>query len=160
MVPHQNNYITAIQTQNLLLKNIPGPLHSAIANIISAAMDERLRAAIKFDEPSPFYRNLLNSFLRVRKFFLRYLALPRPKFMVNRLVEENADNEGYRHFSRYEVSTRSFKIIYIRYLAHVSQKCFASSSSCATQLMARSYDSLFKSLESILIEDLRLFRTM
>lgn len=102
MVPHQNNYITAIQTQNLLLKNIPRPLHAAVSNIISAAMDDRLRAAIKFDKPSPFYRGLLDSFLTARKFYLRYLALPRPKFMVNHLVEKIADADGRRHFTRYD----------------------------------------------------------
>lgn len=102
MVPHQNNYLTAIQTQNLLLKNIPRPLHGAVANVISAAMDDRLRTAIKFNEPLPFYRNLLSGFLTIRKNYLRYLALPRARFMVNRLVEDQADADGRRHFSRYD----------------------------------------------------------
>ena len=102
MVPHQNNYITAIQTQNLLLRNIPSMFHTAIANIISAAMDDRLRTAIKFEEPLPFYRGLLEGFLTLRKYYLRYLALPRPKFMSSYLVGKKADAEGRRHFIRYD----------------------------------------------------------
>ena len=102
MVPCESNYITAIQTQNLLLRTIPSPLHVVFTNIISAAMDDRLRNAIKFEEPSPFYRILLNGFLVTRKCLLRYLALPRPQFMVDRLVNDHADANGRRHFTRYD----------------------------------------------------------
>jgi hypothetical protein len=102
MVPHQNNYITAIQTQNLLLRTIPRPLHGPVSKIISAAMDDRLRDAVKFEEPSSFYRELLDGFLAIRKIYLRHLALPRPEFMINYLVEKKADSDGRRHLIRYD----------------------------------------------------------
>lgn len=77
MVPHKDNYNTAIKTKDLLLSTVPASSHSLVGQLVSAAMDDRLREAIMFAPARPIVRTALNAFMATRKFMLRHFALPR-----------------------------------------------------------------------------------
>lgn len=77
MVPHKDNYNTAIKTQELLFDTIPSFTHALVGPLLAAVMDDRLREAIMFDAPPPIARSFLSLFMTTRQFFLRHFALPR-----------------------------------------------------------------------------------
>lgn len=81
MVPHRNNYLTAVETRNLLLLTIPPFLHAAVRGVLAAGLDDLLREAIMFEAPSETACKFLDGFIALRRLLLRHLALPRPSFM-------------------------------------------------------------------------------
>ena len=102
MVPDHNNHETARETINLLLWSVPKPLRPFTINLVCAVMDERLRRAMKYEAPPPIYAKLVAAMTGTRKYVLRYLAPPRPRFMRSRLLAEAVDAEGRRNFTRYD----------------------------------------------------------
>lgn len=77
MVPDDNNHKIAVKTKELLLSTIPAFSRPIAASLIAAAMDERLRAAMKFEPASQSVVRSLQSFMSARKFILRHFCLPR-----------------------------------------------------------------------------------
>jgi hypothetical protein len=96
MVPDVKNYQTANETTKLLLLPLPGWAKGAGRNAVAAVMDPRLRRAVMYDDPPPIYPKLVNAILSLRKYFLRYLALPRPEFFRVRRVRDAPDAQGRR----------------------------------------------------------------
>ncbi|KAL8809267.1 MAG: hypothetical protein Q9200_003557 [Gallowayella weberi] len=103
MVPHECNKTTAKQTVAILLWGLPGPLKPFGERVVSVLMDDRLRTAmmyaekdllppLEYERPSDIYFSLISSVFAIRKFFLRYLSLPRPSFFrVDALEPLNSD---------------------------------------------------------------------
>jgi hypothetical protein len=45
----------------------------------------------RYDPPPPIYATIFSSLLNLRKFLLRYLALPRPYFLRHQVITEHPD---------------------------------------------------------------------
>lgn len=56
----------------------------------------------RYPRPPPIYSRVLNVGLALRKYFLKYIALPRPSFMRYRLIDDREDGNGRRAFQRYD----------------------------------------------------------
>lgn len=102
MVPHVKNHQTANETTKLLLLSLPGWAKGAGFNAIKTVMDDRLRKAMMYDDPPALYPKLINAVLTLRKYFLRYLALPRPEFSRVRQVRDQPDAQGRRTLRLYD----------------------------------------------------------
>ena len=102
MVPDQNNYDTAVQTRALLLGTLPQFMHPFMIKLVSVPLDDRLREAIMFDRAPASYTKWFGRFMAVRRFYLRYFALPRPWFMKNALHTKEPDQAGRRYVVRWD----------------------------------------------------------
>ena len=102
MVPDPKNHQTANETTKLLLLSVPSWAKGVGFNAVKAVMDRRLRTAMIYDDPPAIYPVLVNGFLTLRKYTLRYLALPRPAFMRVRQVRDEADAQGRRTLRLYD----------------------------------------------------------
>lgn len=96
MVPNDDNHAIATKTKELLLSTVPSFTHGLVAQLMSAAMDDRLREAIKFEPAHPAAKSLLNAFMSARRFFLRYLSLPRFGWQRRIVLSRNQSPEGRR----------------------------------------------------------------
>lgn len=102
MVPDKNNFDTAVQTRALLLGSQPDFMKPFLSKLMSAPLDDRLREAIMF-EPAPVsYTTWFGRFMMIRKYYLRYLALPRPWFMKPTLHTPEPDQAGRRYVVRWD----------------------------------------------------------
>lgn len=54
-----------------------------------------------FDEPGILAPLFIQGFTGLRKWILRYLALPRPRVLRHRVVVDEPDEQGRRYMSRY-----------------------------------------------------------
>lgn len=118
MVPDENNKKTAEQTVEILLWGVPKAMKPAGRNVVSAIMDDRLRAAMMFvpsdeffsnesgntdpllfryEKPSKVYFTFISVVFTIRKFVLRYLFFPRPWLMRVHNLGDKPSKEG-RYF--------------------------------------------------------------
>ncbi|KAJ9316910.1 hypothetical protein DTO271D3_2649 [Paecilomyces variotii] len=81
MVPDQKNKCTADQTTSILVYMLPTRMEHIGYKFVSYMMDDRLRRAMMYEPPPALYATLFSAMLAIRKYFLRYLALPRPYFL-------------------------------------------------------------------------------
>ncbi|KAL2006117.1 hypothetical protein VTN00DRAFT_9771 [Thermoascus crustaceus] len=88
MVPDQKNRETADQTTTILVYMLPEPLKHIGLKFVSFMMDDRLRKAMLYEPPPPSYARVFSALISIRKFFLRYLALPRPYFFRHLVFSE------------------------------------------------------------------------
>ena len=102
MVPDPKNHRTANETTKLLLLGLPAWAKDAGFNAVKAVMDPRLRRAMMYDDPPALYPALVNGALTLRKYGLRYLALPRPSFLRVRQVRDEPDPQGRRTLKLYD----------------------------------------------------------
>ncbi|ERF70619.1 hypothetical protein EPUS_02485 [Endocarpon pusillum Z07020] len=96
MVPNEKNHQTANETTALLLITIPDALKPMGKHAVSAMMDDR------YPRPPPIYFRVLDVVLALRKYFMKYIALPRPSFMRYRLLDDKEDSKGRRAVQRYD----------------------------------------------------------
>ncbi|KAK0104738.1 hypothetical protein ONS95_005008 [Cadophora gregata] len=102
MVPAKTNKTTADELIPLLLFYVPHQLRAAGSHMVGVMMGERLRAAMMHPTPPPTYFKVANALFGLRRFVLRYLALPRPYFMRVRELSDHPDlNTGRFHTNRY-----------------------------------------------------------
>ncbi|KAF2401291.1 hypothetical protein EJ06DRAFT_529415, partial [Trichodelitschia bisporula] len=94
MVHHPNNQIAGDATAALLLWDVPHFLHGFGRQVVAALMDERLRLAMGFEKPPRWVAGLVHGGLLVRKYAIRYLALPRPYVLRRRTVEDEPGRDG------------------------------------------------------------------
>ena len=104
MMPHQTNYDTAVQTRKLLLSMYPPFMQGVLSKIVSAPLDDRLREAIMFDKAPSSYQLFFNGFMELRRFYLRYLSLPKPKFMARKMLTKEPDAKGKRYYLLFDTS--------------------------------------------------------
>jgi hypothetical protein len=98
MVPHQKNYDTAVQTRQLLISQYPPFMKDILSKAMSAPLDDRLREAIMFDRAPPSYLSFFEGFMMLRRLYLRYLSLPKPKFMAKKMLTDKPDRNGRRYY--------------------------------------------------------------
>lgn len=94
MVPNEDCFETAMATKTLFLSTLPAFCRPLVDQLISAALDDRVREAIMFKPAHPAVQAAFDTFMGVRKYLLRYLALPRFTF-PNRLSKDESP-EGRR----------------------------------------------------------------
>ena len=94
MVPHQKNHDTAAQTRRLLLSMYPPFMQGFLSKTISAPLDDRLRIAIMFVKAPALYSSFFRGFMELRRFYLRYLSLPRPSFMAKKSGDKRPRHRG------------------------------------------------------------------
>ncbi|KAI9050743.1 hypothetical protein LZ554_004863 [Drepanopeziza brunnea f. sp. 'monogermtubi'] len=102
MVPAQSNKTTADELVPLLLFYVPKSMKAAGAHIVGVMMGERLRTSMVYSTPPAAYFHLVTAIFGIRRFILRYLALPRPSFMRVRELSDSPDPKtGRYHSNRY-----------------------------------------------------------
>ena len=104
MVPNKKNYDTAVETRKLLLNQQPPFLHGVLTKVVSAPLDDRLREAIMFDKAPPSYLSYFNGFMQLRRFYLRFLSFPRPKFMAKTMLTKVPDANGKRFYITWDTA--------------------------------------------------------
>ncbi|PGH01480.1 hypothetical protein AJ79_07918 [Helicocarpus griseus UAMH5409] len=95
MVPSKWNKDNADQTVAVLLYDFPVIMRPLARNMVLYMMDDRLREAMMYEKPNIFYKIFFASGFKLRKWFLRYLSLPR--FRQYRRISPGTDPEA-RHF--------------------------------------------------------------
>lgn len=103
MVPDPNIHKTAEETIAILLWGIPEVLKPAGKHIVSALMGDRLRTAMMYPDPPAIYHYIVAYGFGLRKYFLRYLSLPRPSFLRKLYLTELSKNGTY-YYNRYEAA--------------------------------------------------------
>ncbi|KAJ9647910.1 hypothetical protein H2201_001277 [Coniosporium apollinis] len=98
MVPDVHNHQTANETTAILLYEIPKPLWGIGKKIVSAMMDDRLRAAMLYEPPPSGYIERVNYVFLVRRLILRSLALPRPYALRYMSVTDDPDPKTGRYY--------------------------------------------------------------
>jgi hypothetical protein len=102
MKPHPRNKEIADKTIDVLVYNLPGFMKPLGIYFVSFLMDERLRKAMMMESPPRFFSAIFTSIFRLRRFFLRYLALPRPNFMRLDVFTEKPNEHGRNYVNVYE----------------------------------------------------------
>ncbi|RAL10484.1 uncharacterized protein BO97DRAFT_394269 [Aspergillus homomorphus CBS 101889] len=97
MIPHIKNRETADQTTEVLLYMVPAAFKHVGLKFVSYMMDDRLRKAMLYDPPPAAYARVFSVLLSVRRFAMRYLALPRPYVLRYRTFTD--EDEHGRIFS-------------------------------------------------------------
>lgn len=96
MRPHPRNKEIADKTIDVLLYYLPRFMKPMGVNFIAYLMDDRLRNAMMMEPVPPALSATFAAIFRLRRFYLRYLALPRPDW--NRLnAFTDKPNEHGRH---------------------------------------------------------------
>ncbi|OOQ83731.1 hypothetical protein PEBR_33308 [Penicillium brasilianum] len=102
MKPHPRNKEIADRTIDVLLYNLPRFMKPLGLYFVSFLMDQRLRSAMMIDPPPAFFSAVFSAVFRLRKFYLRYLALPRPGFMRLDVFTEKPNKYGRNYVLFYE----------------------------------------------------------
>jgi hypothetical protein len=102
MVPDINNKTTADETVAILLWDVPKVAHPFGRQAVSALMDNRLRAAMMYEKPAPFIEAAVHAVLALRKYFVRYFLLPRPRFLRVQGIEDEPDRNGRLHLRYFQ----------------------------------------------------------
>ena len=55
-----------------------------------------------YPRPPAVYFRVIDGIVAFRKFFLKYIAFPRPSFMRYRLLDDEPDAQGRQGFTRYD----------------------------------------------------------
>lgn len=100
MVPNKGNHSVAEQTTAILLWSLPEFAKPVARQAVYSLMDERLRDAMLYPAPSPTISKIVLGGLQVRKYFLKYLTLPR--WMPWRTVTETKSKHGTYYLLTYE----------------------------------------------------------
>lgn len=102
MVPNTFNHITANETTAILLWDLPESWMPTGRQVVSALMDDRLQKAMMYNKPPSWLQNSVDWALEIRKYLLKYAALPRPNFMAVEYLSKEPDENGRRHRLVYE----------------------------------------------------------
>jgi hypothetical protein len=91
------NRAVADKTMDVLVYGMPGWVRGLGVSVATCVMDERLRAAMMYDPPRRVVKVMFDAAVVIRRFFLRYLALPRPYFMRRDVFTEKPNEYGRHH---------------------------------------------------------------
>jgi hypothetical protein len=94
MVPDVNNNRVADETTKLLLYDVPDAAKPFGKLAVSALLTDRLRTAMMYPVPPTALMVAIQNALMIRKYILRWFALPRPRFLRQRKVMDQADSKG------------------------------------------------------------------
>ncbi|KAK8166722.1 hypothetical protein IWX90DRAFT_466108 [Phyllosticta citrichinensis] len=94
MVPDVANKKTADETTAILLWDVPKAMYPFAYKVVSALMDDRLRKAMMYEAPSETFQKNVYLAFRIRAFFLRHFALPRPWCLRFQRIAEEPNKNG------------------------------------------------------------------
>lgn len=98
MVPNEWSHKLAELMIRILLYNMPNFLKPMGKQVVIALMDERLRRAMKYDDPPSYCSKLVAIALNMRKFVLRSLMSPRPYSMRYRSIADDPDHKTGKYY--------------------------------------------------------------
>ncbi|KAL4883215.1 streptococcal 67 kDa myosin-cross-reactive antigen like family-domain-containing protein [Aspergillus karnatakaensis] len=102
MKPSPENKEVADKTMDVLVYAMPRFLKPVGVNFAACVMDDRLREAMMYQRPPAIYNAIFSSLVSVRKFYLRYLALPRPNFQRIDIFTDKPNEYGRYYVNLYE----------------------------------------------------------
>jgi hypothetical protein len=102
MVPDMNNKLTADETTKMLLYDVPPSLQPYGRMVVSALLDDRLRTAMMYEEPPSTLKRIVEWGLNLRKYVLRWAALPRPWILRVSKIPDNPKANGRIHALQYQ----------------------------------------------------------
>ncbi|KAI9374121.1 streptococcal 67 kDa myosin-cross-reactive antigen like family-domain-containing protein [Aspergillus egyptiacus] len=102
MKPSPQNKEVADRTMDVLVYALPQVLKPVGVRFASCVMDNRLREAMMYQQPPAAYRTIFSSLVAARKFYLRYLALPRAKFQRIDVFQDEPNEYGRYYVKVYE----------------------------------------------------------
>ncbi|KAL4913312.1 streptococcal 67 kDa myosin-cross-reactive antigen like family-domain-containing protein [Aspergillus aurantiobrunneus] len=102
MKPSPSNKEVADKTMDVLVYTMPRFLKPVGISFASCMMDNRLREAMMYEPPSAAYRAIFSSLVAIRKFYLHYLALPRPNFQRIDIFTDEPNEYGRYYVNLYE----------------------------------------------------------
>ncbi|KAF4157660.1 hypothetical protein CNMCM6069_005434 [Aspergillus lentulus] len=91
------NRAVADKTMDVLVYGMPGWVRGLGVSVATCVMDERLKRAMMYDPPPRVVKVMFDAAVVVRRFCLRYLALPRPYFMRRDVFTEKPNEYGRHH---------------------------------------------------------------
>ena len=100
MVPAPTNKRLADSHFDIICINVPRQLLKPCKKVMALLLGERLRIAMVFPQPGPVYSVFINGLLQLRKFVLRYLALPRPEILRRSFIPSAPDIHTGRYNSK------------------------------------------------------------
>ncbi|OQD89543.1 hypothetical protein PENANT_c002G08382 [Penicillium antarcticum] len=104
MLPDVKNREVADQTTAVLVYMLPTFMHPVGLQFVSFMMDERLRKAMLYDPPTPFWSTVFSILLTTRKLFLRHLMPPRPNFLRYQSFTEEPDEDERFFLTKWEAA--------------------------------------------------------
>jgi hypothetical protein len=94
MVPDLNNKKVADETTQLLLYDVPKFAKPLGTLAVSSLLTDRLRTAMMYPNPPASLMAVVQAALKLRKYVLRWFALPRPWVLRKKKVMDEPDSEG------------------------------------------------------------------
>ncbi|GFF25827.1 hypothetical protein IFM46972_01559 [Aspergillus udagawae] len=95
------NRAVADKTMDVLVYGMPGWVRGVGVSVATCVMDERLRTAMMYDPPPRVIKVIFGAAVVIRRFCLRYLALPRPYFMRLDVFTEKPNEFGRHHVQQW-----------------------------------------------------------
>ncbi|KAB8238564.1 uncharacterized protein BDW43DRAFT_320347 [Aspergillus alliaceus] len=95
--PTKSTLLISGRLMSLETTNYPSILKSIAERVVATRLDEHIRVSMGFQKPGFVLSSMVTSFVAMRKFFLRYLSLPRPDFMAVRVLEAAPDPSTGRY---------------------------------------------------------------
>ncbi|KAL4819538.1 hypothetical protein BDW67DRAFT_132868 [Aspergillus spinulosporus] len=102
MKPSPSNQEVADKTMDVLVYALPRFLKPVGVKFAACVMDDRLREAMMYQPPPVVYKKIFSSLVAIRKFYLRYLALPRPNFQRIDIFTDEPNEYGRYYVNIYE----------------------------------------------------------
>lgn len=102
MHPNAQNKEIADKTIDVLVYNLPRFLKPLGAHFAAHLMDDRLRNAMMIPRPPALLSYVFSAAFQTRKYFLRYVAFPRPNFMRLDVFTEKPNEHGRHHVRIWE----------------------------------------------------------
>ncbi len=100
MVPARTNHQLADKHLDVIFLNVPKRFRVIGKKVVSVLVGDRLQKAMMLPEASPTYLHLISGALAVRRFLLRYFALPRPEFLRKDYISAEPDRATGRYSSK------------------------------------------------------------
>ncbi|KAJ5018256.1 Mycophenolic acid synthesis protein B [Colletotrichum sp. SAR 10_99] len=82
---------------HLLLLDLPKWSHSFVFAQLRCLMETQLRHAMGYEDPSDFQFSVFNAIMNTRRWVLRHLCLPRPKWWTNPMLKD-IDKKTCRYY--------------------------------------------------------------
>ncbi|KOC12022.1 hypothetical protein AFLA70_207g002031 [Aspergillus flavus AF70] len=89
--PTQSTFLISRRLMDLETANYPSIFRPVVERIYATRLDEHIRVSMGYRKPGIVLSSLVASLVAMRKYVLRYLSLPRPDFMVVKVLEAEPD---------------------------------------------------------------------
>ncbi|RAQ67922.1 hypothetical protein COH21_013020, partial [Aspergillus flavus] len=89
--PTQSTFLISRRLMDLETANYPSIFRPVVERIYATRLDEHIRVSMGYRKPGIVLSSLVASLVAMRKYVLCYLSLPRPYFMVVKVLEAEPD---------------------------------------------------------------------